>query len=168
MENTENETVASTNNKNIFFILGGLVVLGAFGFLAYSTMSKSSTPAAVNQTVTPTQATAQEPTEEVKITTPSATAIKETKVFQVTNAGFSFNPKEIKVKKGDTVKIVFTSKGGTHNWVLDEFDAETKQLQTGETGEVTFVADKAGTFEYYCSVGNHRQMGMVGNLIVEE
>lgn len=32
---------------------------------------------------------------------------------------------------------------------------------------VTFVADTLGTFEYYCSVGNHRAQGMVGNLVVE-
>ena len=38
---------------------------------------------------------------------------------------------------------------------------------TGQIDEVEFVVDKAGTFEYYCSVGNHRQMGMVGKLIVE-
>jgi uncharacterized cupredoxin-like copper-binding protein len=32
---------------------------------------------------------------------------------------------------------------------------------------VQFVADKTGTFEFYCSVGNHRQMGMVGTLVVQ-
>lgn len=167
MENTDNETVSNTNNRNMFFILGGLVVLGAFGFLAYSTMSQSSTPAN-NQTVAPTQEITQTPTAVSTTTTPSITTTKETKVFQLSNAGFSFTPKEITVKKGDTVKIEFTSKGGIHDWVLDAFDAKTKQLQIGETGEVTFVANKAGTFEYYCGVGNHRQMGMVGNLIVEE
>lgn len=33
---------------------------------------------------------------------------------------------------------------------------------------VTFVADETGTFEYYCSVGNHRGQGMIGKLIVED
>jgi len=37
----------------------------------------------------------------------------------------------------------------------------------GTPTSVTFVADKTGTFEYYCSVGNHRAQGMVGKLIVE-
>ena len=32
---------------------------------------------------------------------------------------------------------------------------------------VEFTVDKTGTFEYYCSVGQHRANGMVGNLIVE-
>jgi nitrite reductase (NO-forming) len=37
----------------------------------------------------------------------------------------------------------------------------------GETTSVEFVADKTGTFEYYCSVGAHRAMGMTGSLVVE-
>ncbi|HAZ28548.1 MAG TPA: hypothetical protein DCY48_02100 [Candidatus Magasanikbacteria bacterium] len=80
---------------------------------------------------------------------------------------FEFSQEEIKVKKGDTVKITLTSTQGFHDWKLDEFKAATKQVNTGETATVEFVADKAGTFEYYCSIGSHRQMGMVGKLIVE-
>lgn len=79
----------------------------------------------------------------------------------------SFSPSQIKVKRGETVTINFTSKNGLHDWVLDEFNTSTKTVSAGETTSVTFVADKAGTFEYYCSVANHRQQGMVGTLIVE-
>lgn len=86
----------------------------------------------------------------------------------VTGENYSFSPKEIRVKKGDTVRIVFKNSDGTHDWVIDEFNAKTPQLQTGQTATVQFVAAKAGEFEYYCSAGNHRQMGMVGKLIVEE
>lgn len=82
-------------------------------------------------------------------------------------ANFAFNPTEIKVKKGDTVKITLSNKEGFHDWNLDEFNAATKKINAGASDTVTFVADKTGTFEYYCSVGNHRQMGMKGNLIVE-
>ncbi|OGN04280.1 MAG: hypothetical protein A2659_03275 [Candidatus Yanofskybacteria bacterium RIFCSPHIGHO2_01_FULL_44_24] len=80
---------------------------------------------------------------------------------------FSFNPAEIRVKKGDTVRIIFRNEKGTHDWVIDEFNARTKILQVGQTETIQFVANKAGTFEYYCSVGTHRQMGMKGNLVVE-
>src|SRR3990167_9256749 len=38
---------------------------------------------------------------------------------------------------------------------------------TGQSASVEFTADKAGGFEYYCSVGTHRAMGMVGAFIVE-
>jgi plastocyanin len=94
----------------------------------------------------------------------TAAQIKE---FTVRGRMFSFNPSEIRVKKGDTVKINFINEEGNHDWVLDEFNARTSQIQGGQTATVQFVADKTGTFEYYCSVGNHRQQGMKGNLIVE-
>jgi nitrite reductase (NO-forming) len=71
------------------------------------------------------------------------------------------------VKKGDTVKIVLTNANGMHDWIVDEFNAKTKVLQGTASDTIQFVASKTGTFEYYCGVGNHRQMGMVGKLIVE-
>lgn len=87
------------------------------------------------------------------------------KEFTVEGNNFSFDVKEIKVKKGDTVKIVFNNKEGFHDWVLDEFDAKTKQIKEGESETIEFVADKAGTYEYYCSVGKHRANGMLENLL---
>jgi len=92
----------------------------------------------------------------------------EVKVFNIDGFKFGYSEKEIKVKKGDRVKIVLTSTDGFHDWVVDEFDARTQQINTGESSSVEFVADQAGSFQFYCSVGNHRQMGMVGNLVVEE
>lgn len=89
------------------------------------------------------------------------------KTFNVSSKPFEFSMKEIRVKKGDTVKVVLINEQGFHDWVIDEFSARTKQLNAGETDSIEFIADKTGTFEYYCSVGNHRQMGMVGKLIVE-
>lgn len=74
---------------------------------------------------------------------------------------------QIRVEQGDTVTINLTNSEGYHDWVVDEFDAATEKINVGETTSVTFVADEAGTFEYYCSVGNHREQGMVGTLVVE-
>ena len=93
--------------------------------------------------------------------------VQETLTFEIDGTNFAFSIKEIKVKKGDTIKIVFSSKEGFHDWVVDEFDVATEKITTGNTTEVEFVADQKGEFEYYCSVGNHRQLGMVGKLIVE-
>lgn len=91
----------------------------------------------------------------------------EIKTFTITGRNFSFSQAELRVKKGDTVRINFTTVEGFHDWVLDEFSAATKQVSAGNSSSVEFVASKSGTFEYYCSVGSHRQMGMVGKLIVE-
>lgn len=91
-----------------------------------------------------------------------------TLTFTVVAGNFFYVPNQIKVKKGDTVKIVFQNSGGMHNFNIDEFNLKGKTIKTGETDTIEFVADKAGTFQYYCSIGSHRKMGQQGNLVVEE
>ena len=95
-------------------------------------------------------------------------------VFEFNADGFNFvrdgvyNPTII-VTQGDTVRIEFTNDDSMpHDWVIDEFNARTEVLRTGESESIEFVADTVGEFEYYCSVGQHRANGMFGILIVEE
>ncbi len=89
--------------------------------------------------------------------------------FVFTASDFKYSLSEIKVNKGDVVRIVLQNTNGTHDLRIDEFNVATKMLETGEEQMVEFVADKTGTFEFYCSVGAHRQMGMKGflNVMVE-
>lgn len=93
-------------------------------------------------------------------------------IFNLTGENFKFimngidNP-DIRVKEGETVLIHFKSTQGFHDWAVDEFEAATDQVQKDGETSVTFLADKKGTFEYYCSVGDHRERGMKGVLIVE-
>jgi nitrite reductase (NO-forming) len=88
-------------------------------------------------------------------------------VIDVIGVNFSYDVTEIKVKKGDVVTINFASTGGFHDWVIDEFGARTTRVDEGEKTSVTFIANKVGTFQYYCSIGTHRQKGQVGYLVVE-
>ena len=89
------------------------------------------------------------------------------KEFTLDSFSYGYSETEIRVKQGDTVTINLTNSGGFHDWVVDEFEAATDKISEGETTSVTFVADQVGTFEYYCSVGSHREQGMVGSLVVE-
>lgn len=89
------------------------------------------------------------------------------KEFTVEGTNYKFVPDTILVNKGDTVKINFKNTQGFHDFVVDEFGAATKQIKDPSTETITFVADKVGTFEYYCSVGKHRTMGMKGTLTVK-
>jgi len=89
------------------------------------------------------------------------------KEFTLDSFDFGYSIKEIRVIEGDTVTINLTNSDGFHDWVVDEFGAATEKIQAGGQTSVTFVADKAGSYEYYCSVGSHRANGMVGTLIVE-
>ncbi|MBI2636896.1 MAG: cupredoxin domain-containing protein [Parcubacteria group bacterium] len=92
----------------------------------------------------------------------------QTKEFTITGHSFAFSDPNLRVKKGDTVKLTFTSTDGFHDWTVDAFDARTERVNTGDSSVVVFTADKAGEFPFYCSVGSHRQLGMEGKLIVEE
>ncbi|HEY4504169.1 MAG TPA: cupredoxin domain-containing protein [Candidatus Paceibacterota bacterium] len=89
------------------------------------------------------------------------------KGFTITATNFSFSLAEIKVKVGDIVRISFSNTEGLHDFTIDEFKINTKQLNAGAKEVIEFVVTKAGTFEYYCSVDRHRQFGMKGKLIVE-
>lgn len=138
-----------------------IVILVALGFLFFS---PSETTAPTNEDEA--SDTTMEESDEM-MEGGNGNMIDDAKTFEITGKNFEFSQKEIRVKEGDTVRIEFSSTDGFHDWVVDEFGAATSRVQTGESVSVEFVADKAGEFEYYCSVGNHRELGMVGTLIVE-
>jgi plastocyanin len=88
--------------------------------------------------------------------------------IDLTGKPFEFSRDTIRVNEGDVVQITFTSEQGMHDFVIDEISgARTRQVNAGESDTITFVAPNAGEYEFYCSVGSHREMGMVGTLIVE-
>ncbi|MBI3120283.1 MAG: cupredoxin domain-containing protein [Candidatus Kerfeldbacteria bacterium] len=90
-----------------------------------------------------------------------------TKTFTMNGANFEFSDTELRVEKDDRVKITFTSTQGIHDWSLPAFSATTETVSAGGTTSVEFTADRKGTFEFFCSVGDHRALGMTGTLIVE-
>jgi uncharacterized cupredoxin-like copper-binding protein len=45
-------------------------------------------------------------------------------------------------------------------------ESETGTIEPGKTGTVTVDLGKAGRFEMYCPIGNHKQMGMEGEVSV--
>jgi len=161
-----------SGSKSLMIGVAVLILIGAgiWYFMSQKT-SQTATESAVNQTtentnmdmtVTPDSSVTQ--SQEAVMTVDE----EGTKIFTLEAKNFSFSVKDITVKNGDRVKIVLVNKGGMHDWVNDLFNARTEIIQAGETAEVEFVANKVGKSEYYCSVGTHRQMGMWGNLIVEE
>jgi plastocyanin len=90
------------------------------------------------------------------------------KSFTVTGSNYSFSPNSISVKRGDHVKITFQNANGSHDLKIDGFNVGTPIIGSGQSASVEFIADKTGSFQYYCAVGNHRAMGMWGTLVVSE
>lgn len=150
------------NNKIIAVII--VLVLVGGGFLLFKNRGVAPTKDVEINTNMPVPGSDTKETEVVEETPKNApTSVKE---FTISAAPFSFSPSTMTVNKGDTVKITVKNTKGTHDFKIDEFNASTRLLNTGETQTITFVADKTGTFDYYCSVGSHRAMGMVGKLTV--
>ncbi len=81
---------------------------------------------------------------------------------------FEFNPSTIKVKKGQRVRIILTSQDVTHGLAIPAYGINVP-VSKGEERVIEFVADKTGTFEFYCSIYCGAGHGaMRGTLIVEE
>lgn len=72
---------------------------------------------------------------------------------------------EIHVGKNQlgSIHVINDDTDSKHNLNIDEFNVHTKDLNYFETQTTTFIADKTGTFKYYCSL--HPEMN--GKLIVQ-
>jgi cytochrome c oxidase subunit II len=176
------------NNKGltlteILISAGVIIVLGIGGYYIYS--NNSITPQEVtnednnSQTVSsPVPAPGFEDVDEmivnddgdkmmvdddeVMIEEPSDTV----KSFDITAKQWEFIPNRIEVNKGDSVTLFIASIDVNHGIGIPDFGVFTA-LKPGQTTEVQFIADKAGTYTFFCNVqcgSGHR--GMTGTLIV--
>lgn len=156
-------------NKNLAIGIFAVLVIVGGGWLLFKSQSPSTNPAVetFKENSVPSDVSVTEsPSGNVAESTDSSIA-KGVKEFTVTGTSFKLDPAEIKVNKGDTVKITFKNAGGFHDFVIQGYDVKTKQENGPSEETVTFLADKAGEFAFFCSVGQHRSKGMEGKLIVQ-
>lgn len=137
-----------------------VIAIIAIGIFVFSTR-KSVRPEVVLQSPSTSITKVADTQADNNITTPDSSIIK------VEGGMFYFKPNEIRVKEGQLVKIEFSNVEGMHDFVIDEFNVKTNTIQTKKSETVEFTPNKLGEFEFYCSVANHKQQGMVGKLIVE-
>jgi plastocyanin len=150
-------------NKQVYLLLGAVVILAVGGYLIMVRPSGKNEA----ETLPMEQPVMEETMVEEKPATESSMMEANVVEIAVENKGLKFVPAEIKVKKGDKVKITFKNTGGSHDFVINEFGVKTAVLGAGKSETVEFSADKEGTYEYYCSVPGHRAAGMKGMLVVE-
>ena len=170
----DDQTQSAQPNKgmNPMFIAGIVILVLVIAGGIYLGNKKGSSQKQAMQEPTPTVVVAT-PTAMPSVTAPAATGTATTttttavKEFTVHGGSFYFKPNQLTVKKGDNVKITFVNDGGFHDFVLDEFNVKTDVIGSSKSQTVTFIASKTGSFQYYCSVGNHKAMGMLGTLVVQ-
>jgi len=81
---------------------------------------------------------------------------------------FAFIPKTITVNKGERIKLVVTSEDVDHGLAIKEYDID-QAIKAKQTKTIEFTADKAGKFEFVCSVFcGDGHPDMVGELIVTD
>src|SRR3546814_10853435 len=77
------------------------------------------------------------------------------------------NP-ELKVPEGSVVAItVINGDGAMHDVAVPAFNAQSDNLVgVGSATTIVFRANKAGTFEYVCTIPGHKAAGIFGELVV--
>jgi len=81
---------------------------------------------------------------------------------------FAFNPADLELDAAGTYTFHLTNAGEfEHALEIDGqgIEEETSVIGGGESADVT-VDLAEGEYEIYCPVGNHREMGMEGTLVV--
>ena len=158
----------------IRFVSLAFVLLLLVSVFVVGCASQPSTPSVTTtlpsepstQAVQPSTENTQQPSpQSAPQSAPSTPAVKE---FTMTAKKWEFSPSTITVNKGDTVKLTIRSIDVEHGFDLPAFNIN-ENLEPGQDTMVQFVADKAGTFRFYCSVYcGSGHSGMEGSLIVEE
>jgi cytochrome c oxidase subunit 2 len=86
----------------------------------------------------------------------------------MTAKNYEFDPAVITVKKGEKVRLIITATDRDHGIKIAGYDIN-QVLKKGDPTTVEFTAEKAGTFEFKCSVFCGMGHGkMKGKLVVEE
>ncbi|HTK04287.1 MAG TPA: cupredoxin domain-containing protein [Candidatus Eisenbacteria bacterium] len=102
-------------------------------------------------------------------TSDAAPAIDEAgaREIKVTATEFAFTPNEIRAKAGEKIKLTLVNSDGRHGIAIPAFNVSLKP-PVGTSGSTVFIADKAGSYPFFCNVmcgSGHRSMK--GTLVVE-
>lgn len=138
-------------------VVGYLYTTGYFGFLGGRSLTGGrSAPISGQDSSRSTSSGLGQQVETVEI-----------KEVLVSGNEYSFTPASITLSKGQRTKIVFKNIGNTsHDFVVDELGVKTAVISGGQEIALEVVPEKTATYSFYCSVGNHRNLGMEGKLTV--
>ncbi len=86
---------------------------------------------------------------------------------------WSIEPSEIRVKPGTTVTFVIVNEGRfTHALTVERLDigfsSSSESLGAGGETTLTVTFEEPGEYVIYCPIGDHRQRGMEGIVVVVE
>ncbi len=102
----------------------------------------------------------------ILIPLPGAKVTPADRTFYIDARRFQYSPAVLHVNPGDRVTIVLSTADVMHGLSIDGYGLET-MTQPGRPATLTFIADRAGTFRFHCTVvcGNMHPF-MTGKLVV--
>jgi uncharacterized cupredoxin-like copper-binding protein len=87
----------------------------------------------------------------------------------MTAADYKFDPSDQTVKSGDVTFKLTNDGQTTHSLEIEDVNGQDKELEgdvsPGQSGTLE-VNLPPGKYEFYCPVGNHKEMGMEGEITV--
>lgn len=103
---------------------------------------------------------------EAGVLQPSGTLQDGVRVVEVEARDWEFEPSTIVVRQGEQVRLLVTSREGTHGIAIEGIE-DGRRLPEGETQEISFTAGEAGRRHFHCSVYCGRgHEDMHGELVV--
>ena len=82
---------------------------------------------------------------------PARNASPAERVIRLEAKSFEYTPPEIHVAQGDRVTLEVVSTDVVHGIYIDGYGLEAS-ADPGQTARLTFIADRAGSFRFRCSV----------------
>lgn len=138
----------------VWIVLGFIVGIGVVAVYMVSNPKQSV------QTPTENSDESEELDEEVK----NEDAIEVT----VKMSEYIISPSVISIEEDSDTTFVIKNLGfTTHNFVSEELGIYSGVIPPGESKTITVMADEPGEYDFYCSIGDHRNNGMEGVLIVK-
>ncbi len=97
---------------------------------------------------------------------PASFAAPTARTLRIDASRFQFSPAVLQINPGDTVTIELASQDVVHGLSIDDYDVHMT-ADPGQTAKATFIANKAGSFRFRCTVtcGNMHPF-MIGKLQV--
>jgi plastocyanin len=90
-------------------------------------------------------------------------------VIEIDESEFALDPANVQVDETGTVTFRVSNQGSLpHALEVDGegIEEETETIEPGQTAELTVDLSREGSYELYCPIGDHRDQGMEGELIV--
>jgi len=88
----------------------------------------------------------------------------------VSETDFKLNPSDPKVKAGQVTFNVSNDGQTVHSLEVEGPNGDQElqsDLSPGQSGVLSVDLSKPGKYEFYCPIGNHKQLGMKGEITVQ-